>query len=114
MSMKEIDKQNATEVNAQYTRHKYIEHVPNILTTRISTREKGIDKYANAQTIMCAECTSNNGVAIEFSRRREHQPSISRTFVRLFVLHYKRTRQSGQQSLRFSQPCVKLHVNKKS
>ena len=43
----------------QFTRHKYIEHVPNKPTTT-SRRKKGIDKYANAQTIMCAEGTSNN------------------------------------------------------
>ena len=61
-------------------------------------RVKEID--TNVQTTMCAECTSNNVVAIEFTRRREHEPSISTTFVKLFVLHYKRARQSRQQSVK--------------
>ena len=56
---------------------------------------KKIDKYANAQTIMCTECISNNVVAVEFSRRREHEPSTSKTFVRLLVLDYKSARQSS-------------------
>ena len=38
---------------------KYIEHILSKPMTT-SMKEKGIDKYANAQTIMCAECTSNN------------------------------------------------------
>ena len=32
--------------------------------------------------------------AIDFFRRREQKPSISRTFVRLNVLDYKKTEQS--------------------
>ena len=108
--MKEIDDENATKANAirgnAYTKHttqictnKYIEHVPSKRTIT-SMREKGIDKYANAQTIMCAKCTSNNIVAIEFSRRREHEPSTLRTFVRLFLLDYKRAKQSRQPAVR--------------
>ena len=38
-------------------------------------------------------------VAVEFSRRREQEPSASRKFVRLNVLDYKRTRQSMWQSV---------------
>ena len=38
-------------------------------------------------------------VAIEFSRRREHEPSALRTFVRLIVLDYKRTRQWRQPNI---------------
>ena len=52
-------------------------------------REKGTDKYENAHM---------QAVAIEFSRRRECEPYASRTFVRLFVLDNKRTRQSTRQS----------------
>ena len=32
----------------------------------------------------CKQYTNKNAVAIEFSRKREHEHSISRTFVRLF------------------------------
>ena len=31
------------------------------------------------------ECTNNNVVATEYSRKREHEHSGSRTFIRLFV-----------------------------
>ena len=47
-------------------------------------RGKGTDKYEDAHI---------QAVATEFSRRQE------RSFVRLFVLHYKRERQSNQQSV---------------
>ena len=43
--------------------------------------------------------TNKNEVAIEFSRRREDERFISRTFVILIVLDYKRTRQSRRQSV---------------
>ena len=56
-------------------------------------REKVIDKYVNALTTICEECISNNVVVIEFSRRREHEHSTSRTFVRLFTFDHKRARQ---------------------
>ena len=49
---------------------------------------------------MCAECTSINVIAIEFSRSKEREPTTSRTFVRLFVLYYKRARQSRQRTVR--------------
>ena len=74
---------------------KYIQHVSSKPTTK-SMREIGIDKYVNAQTTKCTEYKSNNMVAIEFSRRRENEPSTPRTFVRLFVLDYKRARESRQ------------------
>ena len=54
--------------------YKYIEHVPS-KPTITSMSEIGIDKYANAQTTMYTKCTSNNLIAIEFLRRREHEPS---------------------------------------
>ena len=72
---------------------KYIEHVSSKPTTT-SIRKKEIDKYANAQTTMYAEWTSNITVVIEFSKRQEHERSTSRGFVRLIVLDYKRARQS--------------------
>ena len=99
--MKEIDRKNPTKVNATrgnvYTIHtnKYIEHVPS-KPTATSMREKGIDKCANAQATIYAECRSNNVVAIESSRRREHESSTTRTFVRQFVLDHKKARQSRQ------------------
>ena len=64
-------------------------------------REKeGIDKYANAQTEIRTQYTNKNEAAIEFSRRREHERSTSRTFVRLIVLDYKSARQSRQRVVR--------------
>ena len=80
-------RENATRgMYTQQTRNEYIEHVSSKPITT-SMKEK-VYKFAYAQTTMCAECTSNNVVAIEFSRRREHEPSTSNTFVRLFVLDY--------------------------
>ena len=38
-------------------------------------------------------------IAIEFSRRRYHEPSTLRTFCRLKVCAYKKARQSEQQSV---------------
>ena len=64
-------------------------HDPNE-PTATSKREKGIDKYANAQR--------TNEIAIEFSRKRENEHYISRTFVRLILFDYKRLRQSRRQS----------------
>ena len=52
------------------------------------------------------ERTNNNvyiihrQVAMEFSRRREHERFTSRTFVTLFVLDYKRARQSRRRVVR--------------
>ena len=43
---------------------------------------------------MCTQYTNKNEVPIEFSRNREHERFTSRTFVRLFVLDYKKARQS--------------------
>ena len=42
----------------------------------------------------CTLYTNKNEVAIEFSRRREHERSTSKTFVIQIVLDYKRARQS--------------------
>ena len=50
-------------------------------------REKGIDKYEKVHV---------QALSIEFLRRQEREPSASRTFVRLILLDYKRTRQSRQ------------------
>ena len=93
MSVKAIDNQNATKANATrdnaYIIHtnKYIEQDSSKpITTNI--REKGTDKCEN---------TLIQAVAIEFSRRREREPSASRTFVRLFVLDYKSVRQSRRR-----------------
>ena len=90
MSMKEIinekvTKSNATRVNVytiyttQICTDKNIEHVPSKPTTT-SRREKG-DRQIQY-----------NMVAMAFSSMREHEPFISRTFVRLFVLDYKSAR----------------------
>ena len=49
---------------------------------------------------MCTQYTNKNEVAIDFSRRREHERSTSRRFVRLIVLGYKRARQSRQLVVR--------------
>ena len=69
--------------------HKYIEHDPSKPTT-ISMREKGTDKYENANTQV---------VAIEFSRRREREPTTLRTFCRLQVCAHKRAKQSRQRHI---------------
>ena len=102
--------QNATKVNAirdnTYKIHtnKYIEHDSSKPITT-SLREKGIDKYENAHI---------QAVTIKFARSREREHFASITSVRLFVLDFKRARQSENKSSRyeFSQPCVKLRVNK--
>ena len=92
MSGKEIDNQNATKReldnkqcvhNAQLHTSKYIEHISNKPTTT-SIRYR--------QVCGCI-------LAIEFSRRREGEPSASRKFIRLIVLDYKSARQSRQQSV---------------
>ena len=49
------------------------------------------DRYENAH---------RQAVAIEFSRRLEHELSILRTFCKLKTCVYKRARQSGQESVR--------------
>ena len=57
MSMKVVDKENATKANA--TRgNVYTIHVPTKSTT-ISIRTKQIDKYANTQTTMCTQYREN-------------------------------------------------------
>ena len=83
MSVKEIENASATQIHT----NKYIEHVPN-KTTITSIREKGTDKYKNAHM---------QAVAIEFSRRRDREPSTLRIFCRLKVCTYKRARQSRQR-----------------
>ena len=79
-----------------YTIHTANMHANNYIEpTTTSKSVKEIDKYSNAGIKKCAECTSNNVVAIEFSRRREQESSTSRIFVRLFVMDYKRQRVSA-------------------
>ena len=56
-------------------------------------REEGIDNYENAHI---------QTVAIELSRRREREPSDSRTLVKLLVLGYKWVRQSRQRVSKIS------------
>ena len=87
-------------------------------------REKGTDKYKNAHIQEYTTMASQRAVmrvqvsfviselplrpkpkliqavAIEFSRRREQEPSASRTFVRPIVLDNKRARQSRGQLVR--------------
>ena len=46
------------------------------------------------------ENPNKNEVAIEFQRKRQHERSTSRTFVRLFVLDYKTARQSRRRAPR--------------
>ena len=51
----------------------------------------------------------------DFFRRREREPSISETFVRLNVLDYKRAEQSDHEEAEFIQIVLcsdKLRVNK--
>ena len=62
---------------------------------------------------MYANVENKNVVAIEFSRRREQEPSASRTFVRLNVLDYKK--QSRRNSIRIQSAlcevaCFKIFV----
>ena len=54
--------------------HKYIEHLN-------QQQEGKKDEDAHIQT-----------VEVDFSRRREQEPSFLRTFIRLIVLNYKRAR----------------------
>ena len=68
------DRQRKRNKRNVYTIHgtqihtnKYIKHVTSKPTT-LGIREKWIDKYANAQTTIYAECTSNNVAVIELSR----------------------------------------------
>ena len=49
------------------------------------------------QEVMFTQYTHKNEVAIEPSRKREQERSTSRTFVRLFVLGYKRERKSRRR-----------------
>ena len=46
------------------------------------------------------KCTNNKWLPLEFSRRRDHPPYASKTFVRMNVLDFKKARQSRQQSVR--------------
>ena len=63
----------------------YIEHLPNELTTIM--REKGTDKYENVH---------DQNIVIESTRRQDLEHSTLRTFCKLKVCKYKKTRQSGQ------------------
>ena len=63
--------------------------------------EKATDKYENAHI---------QAVAKEFSRRRERESSALRTFVRLFVLNYKRARQSRQQPVGIQSALCEVEV----
>ena len=49
------------------------------------------DKYENVH---------KQAIAIEFSRRREYEPSTLRMFCRLKACVHKNARQSGQRSVR--------------
>ena len=42
------------------------------------------------QEVMRTQYTNKNEVAIEYSRKREHECCTSRTFVKLFLFDYKR------------------------
>ena len=95
-SMKDKDKEKAMKTNVT-SGNEYTIHATLIHRSTTSRREKWIDECANAQTSMCAECTNNVVVTSEFSLRRDHEPSTPRTFIKLFVLDYKRSRQRRQQ-----------------
>ena len=58
--------------------------------------------------------TNNNVVATEFSRRREHEPSTARTFVRLIMSDYKRIRQSRRQVVRIQSNLCEVACEEKS
>ena len=83
--MKQIDNQNITNANAttdnayKINTNKCIEHNPS-KPKATSMREKGTNKYENAHI---------QAVTIEFSSKRESEPSVSRMFVKLFPLDYK-------------------------
>ena len=53
-------------------------------------------------------------VAIEFSRRREHELSVLRTFVKLIMFDYKRARQSRRQSVRIQSALCEVACEKNS
>ena len=92
MSMKEIDNVNPSKAfvkrRSAHKLHtnKYIGHLPNKRTTK-SVREKGTDKYENANT---------RAAAMEVWRKRDHEPSTLLTYCRLKVCAYKKARQSRQ------------------
>ena len=83
-------------INKSYTNNytdKYNKFVTQVNQQQQCVREE--DRQA-----MWTKFANNNAVAVEFSRKREHQYFISRTFVRLIVLNYKRARQDRRQSVR--------------
>ena len=51
----------------------------------IPTNTPSLLKVNHQQQAMCTQYTNNNEVAIELSRKREHEHSTSRTFVRLIA-----------------------------
>ena len=86
MIMKEIDNANTAKANitrgSVYTINKYtLANTSN--TFRITQQQQacGTNKYENAHT---------QAFVIEFSRRRDHEPSALRTFWRLKMWLYKR------------------------
>ena len=81
--MKEIENTNTTKTNA--TIHKY--------TFQINQQQQACetDKYKNART---------QAFAIDFSRRRDHEPSTLRMLFRLKMCIYRRLRQNAQKSVR--------------
>ena len=75
-------------INKNYA-NTYIELVISKPTATLSMSMEEIDKNARQQEAMCTQYTKENEMAIQFSRRREHEHYTSSAFVRLFVLNYK-------------------------
>ena len=59
-----------------------------------------MQRQRTQQEAMCTQYTNKNEVAIELLRKRKHECSTSRTFVRLFLLDYKRAKQSKRRVVR--------------
>ena len=55
------------------------------------------NEKATEQVAMCIQYTYKKEIAIEFSSRRSHKRSASRTCDILIKLHYKRARQNRRQ-----------------
>ena len=83
MSMKAIENANTTKVNAT----RVSVYINTSKTLQINQQQAcGSDKYENEHIL---------AFAMEFSRRRDYEPSTLRTFCRLKTCVYKRARQSG-------------------
>ena len=63
---------------------------------------------------MCTQYTNKNEVAIELSRKREHERYTSKTFVRLFVFDYKRAKQSRRLVVKVQSALCKVACEQKS